>query len=72
MTERVDYEAELAIVIGRECRGIEPSEAKEYILGYTCANDVTARDLQTKDGQWTRSKSFSIRFALLYTGLYPG
>lgn len=58
MTERVDYEAELAIVIGRECRGIEPSEAKEYILGYTCANDVTARDLQTKDGQWTRSKSF--------------
>ncbi len=58
MTERVDYEAELAVVIGRECRGIEPGEANEYILGYTCANDVTARDLQSKDGQWTRSKSF--------------
>jgi 2-keto-4-pentenoate hydratase/2-oxohepta-3-ene-1,7-dioic acid hydratase in catechol pathway len=58
MTKRVDYEAELAVVIGRKCRGIEPGEAKEYILGYTCANDVTARDLQSKDGQWTRSKSF--------------
>lgn len=58
MTERVDYEAELAVVIGKKCRNIAPNEVTEYILGYTCANDVTARDLQSKDGQWTRSKSF--------------
>ena len=58
MTERVDYEAELAIVIGKNCHDVEPGEAWDYILGYTCANDVTARDLQSKDGQWTRSKSF--------------
>lgn len=58
MTERVDYEAELAIVIGKKCRDVEPGDAKDYIFGYTCANDVTARDLQKKDGQWTRSKSF--------------
>ena len=58
MTKRVDYEAELAIVIGKKCRSVSPEDAPEYILGYTCANDVTARDLQTKDGQWTRAKSF--------------
>lgn len=55
---RVDYEAELAIVIGRTCRKAPPASAAGYILGYTCANDVTARDLQERDGQWTRSKSF--------------
>jgi len=55
---RVDYEAELAIVIKKEGRNISPKKAKEYILGYTCLNDVTARDLQKKDGQWTRAKSF--------------
>ena len=55
---RVDYEAELAIVLGREARGVREDEADSYILGYTCFNDVTARDLQAKDGQWTRSKSF--------------
>ncbi len=58
MTKRVDYEAELGIVIGKKCRSVSPEKALEYILGYTCANDVTARDLQSKDGQWTRSKSF--------------
>ena len=55
---RVDYEAELALVIGRRCRDVSPAEAAGYVAGYTCANDVTARDLQALDGQWTRSKSF--------------
>ena len=58
MSERVDYEGELAIVIGRKCKNISEEEAKNYILGYTCFNDVTARDLQKKDGQYTRAKSF--------------
>ncbi|MCD6362892.1 MAG: fumarylacetoacetate hydrolase family protein [Synergistetes bacterium] len=55
---RVDYEAELAVVIGRKCKNVSEEKASEYILGYTCFNDVTARHLQKKDGQWTRSKSF--------------
>lgn len=55
---RVDYEAELGIVIRDRIRNIQPAEAGRHILGYTCANDVTARDLQKKDGQWTRAKSF--------------
>ncbi|MGC8660133.1 MAG: fumarylacetoacetate hydrolase family protein, partial [Desulfomonilaceae bacterium] len=55
---RVDYEAELAIVIGKEAKNVSESEASKVILGYTCLNDVTARDLQKKDGQWTRAKSF--------------
>lgn len=54
----VDYEAELAVVIKDRIRDIDPEEAHEHILGYTCANDVTARDLQKRDGQWTRAKSF--------------
>ena len=58
MSQRVDYEAELAVVMGRHCRDIAPDEAEGHILGYTCANDVTARDLQAKDGQWTRAKGF--------------
>ncbi|WP_369425057.1 fumarylacetoacetate hydrolase family protein [Methanothrix sp.] len=57
-SKRVDYEGELAVVISRRCRGISAEDADDYILGYTCFNDVTARDLQQKDGQWTRSKSF--------------
>lgn len=56
--KRLDYEAELAIIIGREAKNVEPSKAQEYIFGYTCANDVTARDKQPKDGQWTLAKSF--------------
>lgn len=58
MAGRVDYEAELAVVIGREAKNIAENEAENYILGYTAFNDVTARDLQKKDGQWTRAKSF--------------
>lgn len=57
-SSRVDFEAELAIVIGKEARNIAEADAHHYILGYTCLNDVTARDLQQKDGQWTRAKSF--------------
>lgn len=58
LSERVDHEGELAVVIGRMCREVPASRAAEVILGYTCANDVTARDLQQKDGQWTRAKGF--------------
>jgi 2-keto-4-pentenoate hydratase/2-oxohepta-3-ene-1,7-dioic acid hydratase in catechol pathway len=57
-SRRVDFEAELAVVIGRKTRGIEPGQARDAILGYTCFNDGTARDLQKRDGQWTRAKSF--------------
>jgi len=55
---RLDYEAELAIVIGKKAKSIPIERASKYILGYTCLNDVTARDLQKKDIQWTRAKSF--------------
>lgn len=55
---RLDYEAELGIVIKKACKDILVNVAKDYILGYTCLNDVTARDLQRKDKQWTRAKSF--------------
>lgn len=57
-SSRVDYEAELGIVIKDRAKDIRPEDARRHILGYTCANDVTARDLQKKDGQWTRAKSF--------------
>ncbi|MGD0951109.1 MAG: fumarylacetoacetate hydrolase family protein [Methanotrichaceae archaeon] len=57
-SDRVDYEGELGVVIGKRCKAIAADEAKKHILGYTCFNDVTARDLQQKDGQWTRAKSF--------------
>lgn len=55
---RVDYEAELAVVVGRRCRDLPPAETGACVAGYACANDVTARDLQELDGQWTRAKSF--------------
>jgi len=59
VSERVDFEGELAVVIGKRCRNVrEDEEVRGYIRGYTCLNDVTARDLQRKDGQWTRGKSF--------------
>ncbi len=58
MSRRVEYEAELAIVIKDAVKDLRPEEAKKHILGYSCYNDVTARDLQKKDGQWTRAKSF--------------
>ena len=55
---RVDPEGELALVIGRLARRVPARDAGRYVLGFTCANDVTARDLQLKDGQWTRGKGF--------------
>ena len=58
MCKRLDYEAELAIVIGKKAKSVPITDVNKYILGYTCANDVTARDLQPKQGQWTVSKSF--------------
>ena len=59
ISRRVDYEGELGVVIGRPCHKLAPGEdVRKYILGYTCVNDVTARDLQNKDGQWTRAKGF--------------
>ena len=58
LTDRVDYEGELAVIIGRLCRDVPKERAYDVIFGYTCANDVTARDLQLKDGQWTRAKGF--------------
>jgi 2-keto-4-pentenoate hydratase/2-oxohepta-3-ene-1,7-dioic acid hydratase in catechol pathway len=58
MAHRVDYEGELGVVIGRTCKSVAVEQASSYILGYTCFNDVTARDLQKKDNQWTRAKSF--------------
>lgn len=59
MSKRVDFEGELAVVIKKKVRSLRPDdEANDYILGYSCFNDVTARDLQTKDVQFTRAKSF--------------
>lgn len=55
---RLDYEAELGVVVKRIARAVPVEKAHRYILGYVCFNDVTARDLQRKDGQWTRAKSF--------------
>ncbi len=57
-SRRVDYEAELGVVIGRRTYRVGNSEALDYVFGYTCANDVTARDKQPKEGQWTYAKGF--------------
>jgi len=57
VTRRVDYEAELVVVIGRAARNVERADALGHVFGYTCGNDVSARDLQVADGQWTRAKS---------------
>jgi 2-keto-4-pentenoate hydratase/2-oxohepta-3-ene-1,7-dioic acid hydratase in catechol pathway len=57
VTTQVDYEAELGVVIGRNARNVDEQHALGYVLGYTCLNDVSARDLQFGDGQWTRGKS---------------
>ena len=54
----MDFEGELAVVIKKRCRNVPPERAREYILGYTCLNDVTARDLQARDGQPSRAKAF--------------
>jgi 2-keto-4-pentenoate hydratase/2-oxohepta-3-ene-1,7-dioic acid hydratase in catechol pathway len=57
-TQEVGYEGELAVVIGRLCKDVEPEDALSFVLGYTVADDVTARDLQRSDGQWARAKGF--------------
>jgi 2-keto-4-pentenoate hydratase/2-oxohepta-3-ene-1,7-dioic acid hydratase in catechol pathway len=57
LTQAVDYEAELAVVIGRRARHVSPENALSHVFGYTCLNDVSARDLQFGDGQWVRGKS---------------
>jgi 2-keto-4-pentenoate hydratase/2-oxohepta-3-ene-1,7-dioic acid hydratase in catechol pathway len=75
LSQRVDYEGELAVVIGGRGKDIPVEEALDYVLGYTCANDVTARDLQRRDGQWTRGKSFDTFCPLgpvIRTELGPG
>lgn len=58
-TKNLHYEAELAIVIGKKAERVSQENATDYVMGYTALNDITARDLQEKDGQWTRSKSFN-------------
>ena len=58
LSKQVDYEGELAVVIGRRARNVPPEKAHDFVLGYTCGNDVTARDLQRPDNQWTRAKGF--------------
>jgi len=58
MADRIDFEGELAIVIGRICKDVPVERYSDVIFGYTIANDVTARNLQAKDGQWTRAKGF--------------
>jgi 2-keto-4-pentenoate hydratase/2-oxohepta-3-ene-1,7-dioic acid hydratase in catechol pathway len=73
-SERIDYECELAAVIGRKARNVKEADYASYILGYTCFNDVTDRIAQTKDGQWTRAKSYDT-FApvgpCIETEIYP-
>ncbi|WP_102191945.1 fumarylacetoacetate hydrolase family protein [Microbacterium aurantiacum] len=58
LSERTEYEGELAVVIGRIAKNVKAADALDYVLGYTIGNDVTARDLQRKDGQWARAKGF--------------
>lgn len=58
LSSEVHHEAELAVVISRPARNVKAEDASQFIFGYTAANDVTARDLQRKDGQWTRAKGF--------------
>jgi 2-keto-4-pentenoate hydratase/2-oxohepta-3-ene-1,7-dioic acid hydratase in catechol pathway len=57
-TQELHFEGELAVIMGKKAKNISVNDAKNFIEGFTCANDVTARDLQRLDGQWTRSKSF--------------
>jgi 2-keto-4-pentenoate hydratase/2-oxohepta-3-ene-1,7-dioic acid hydratase in catechol pathway len=74
-SSRVDFEGELAVVIARRCRNVSASRAREVILGYTICNDVTARDLQQRDGQWARAKGFDTFAPLgpwIVDGIDPG
>lgn len=71
-SKQVEHESELAVIIGQRCRNVSPEEAWSYVLGVTCGNDVTARDLQRQDSQWTRAKGFDTFCPLgpwLVTGL---
>ena len=73
--ERVESEAELAVVIGRRARHVPVERALDYVLGFTCSNDVSARDYQFTDGQWTRAKGFDTFTPLgpaVVTDLEPG
>ena len=58
ISKRLDYEGELCVVIGKKCRNVKAEDAYKYVFGYTCLNDVTARDIQKSDPQWTRGKGF--------------
>jgi 2-keto-4-pentenoate hydratase/2-oxohepta-3-ene-1,7-dioic acid hydratase in catechol pathway len=74
ISNRVDHEAELAVIIGRRTRRVSPDEAMSAVFGYTIAGDITARDLQKKDGQWTRAKGmdgFCPTGPVVVTGLDP-
>jgi len=73
-SERVDYEGELVAVVGERLRNVSAEEALRGVRGYCCGNDVTARDLQAKDGQWTRAKGFDTFCSIgpsLATGVDP-
>jgi 2-keto-4-pentenoate hydratase/2-oxohepta-3-ene-1,7-dioic acid hydratase in catechol pathway len=73
--ERLDPEAELGVVMGRRARAVSPESALDHVAGYTCFNDVSARNYQRKDGQWTRAKGFDTFAPLgpwVATGLQPG
>ena len=59
LSQRVDFEGELGLIIGKRGRNIKREDAWDYVAGFTCVNDITARDLQKKDGQWTRGKGFA-------------
>ena len=75
ISQWVDHEAELAAVVGRRARNVAAEEALDYLLGYTCGNDVSARDLQRRDGQWARGKGFDTFCPLgpwIVTDLEPG
>jgi 2-keto-4-pentenoate hydratase/2-oxohepta-3-ene-1,7-dioic acid hydratase in catechol pathway len=64
ISQRLDYEGELGLVIGRRVRNVSAAEAEQAIFGYTCVDDFTLRDLQKKDGQWTRAKGFDTSCAV--------
>jgi len=72
--QRVDFEGELAVVIGKRARRVSVADALDHVLGLACGNDVTVRDLQVRDGQWTRAKGFDGFFPLgphIVSGLDP-
>lgn len=58
ISHRLDYEGELGVVIGKKCHAVQPGHSSEFIFGYTCLNDITARDIQKAVSQWTRGKGF--------------